>query len=76
MFLFFLLPLLHFCIYYGYMSRRKSTPHHTPLLSYELTNIIAGGVLVTLAVLMVLSTRELTDPSMAQPFVGKYLSQG
>ena len=58
------------------MSRRKSTPHHTPLLSYELTNIIAGGVLVTLAVLMVLSTRELTDPSITEPFVGKYLSQG
>ena len=40
------------------MSRRKSTPHNTPLLSYELTNIIAGGVLVTLAVLMFLSASE------------------
>ena len=40
------------------MSRRKSTPHHAPLLSYELTNIIAGGVLVTLAVLMWLSASE------------------
>ena len=40
------------------MSRRKSTPHHTPFLSYELTNIIAGGVLVTLAVLAFLSASE------------------
>ncbi|MBC7498811.1 DNA translocase FtsK [Candidatus Gracilibacteria bacterium] len=40
------------------MSRRKSTPHHAPLLSYELTNIIAGGVLVTLAVLAFLSASE------------------
>jgi hypothetical protein len=58
------------------MSSRKSTPHHTPLLSYELTNIIAGGVLVTLAVLMVLSTQVSIDPLAVQPFVGKYLSQG
>lgn len=41
-----------------YMSRRKSTPHHTPFLSYELQNIIAGGVLITLAVLMFLSASE------------------
>lgn len=57
-----------------HMSRRKSTPKHTPLLSYELQNIIAGGVLITLAILMVLSTREL-GPNEVQPFVGSYMSQ-
>lgn len=40
------------------MSRKKSTPVHRPFLSYELQNIIAGGVLITLAILMFLSTNE------------------
>ena len=40
------------------MSRRKSTPVHRPFLSYELQNIIAGWVLITLAILMFLSTSE------------------
>ncbi len=40
------------------MSRRKSTPIHRPFLSYELQNIIAGWVLITLAILMFLSTSE------------------
>jgi DNA segregation ATPase FtsK/SpoIIIE-like protein len=50
------------------MSRRKSTPHHTPLLSYELQNIIAGGVMITLAVLMFLSASESS-------VIGVYMSR-
>ena len=40
------------------MSRKKSTPVHKPFLSYELQNIIAGSVLIILAVLMYWASNE------------------
>jgi len=49
------------------MSRKKSTPVHRPFFTYELQNIIAGGILVTLAVLMFLSTRTPVSPEEVQP---------
>ncbi len=50
------------------MSRRKTSTVHRPFISYELANIIAGGVLVTLAVLMFLSVNESS-------IIGLYLSR-
>jgi DNA segregation ATPase FtsK/SpoIIIE-like protein len=50
------------------MARKKSTTHHT-FWTYELQNIIAGGILVTLGVLMFLSTKETS-------VFGSYLARG
>lgn len=50
------------------MSRRKTPSSHRPLISYELANIIAGGVLMTLAVLMFLSVNESS-------IIGVYMSR-
>jgi hypothetical protein len=61
-----------FCIephftYNARMARKKSTTHHT-FWTYELQNILAGGILVTLGVLMFLATREAS-------VFGRYLTQ-
>ncbi len=47
---------------------RKKTTRKTPFFSYELKNIIAWGILVTLGALMFLSTKESS-------IIGEYLSQ-
>lgn len=39
------------------MTRKKTTTH-APMMTLELQNIIAGGLLVTLGVFMFLSTSE------------------
>ncbi len=47
------------------MAKKKT--QHTPIMTVELQNIIAGGVLIILSVLMFLATKEAS-------IVGKYLA--
>ncbi len=56
------------------MAKKKTTYKKNPLFTREFQNIVAGGILVMLAILVLFSTKDTTT-SGNMPIIGRYLSE-